>query len=90
MGQVVTIGLDFAKSACKRTTNEVRFRPRVECLLLLRVSDVGPRAWGRAGWWVRAEPQVCSTAIRPMRAPRCFGSLAVVASVSAAALKSRS
>ena len=24
------------------------------------------------GWWVIAEPQVCSTAVTPMRAPRCL------------------
>jgi hypothetical protein len=37
------------------------------------------------GWWVSAEPQLCSTAVRPIRAPRCFGSAAIVISVSAAA-----
>ena len=42
------------------------------------------------GWWVSAEPQVWSTAVRPMRAPRCFGSAAMVVSVSAAALNRRS
>ena len=31
-------------------------------------------------------PPVCSTAVRPMRAPRCFGSAAMVVSVSAAVL----
>ena len=30
------------------------------------------------GWWVIAEPQVCSTAVMPMRAPRCLGSAAIV------------
>ena len=40
--------------------------------------------------WVSAEPQVWSTAVMPMRAPRCFGSAAMVMSVSAAALNSRS
>ena len=42
------------------------------------------------GWWVRAEPQVCSTAVMPMRAPRCLGSAAIVSVVSAAAFMSRS
>ena len=42
------------------------------------------------GWWVSAEPQVCSTAVRPNRAPRCFGSAARVVSVSAAVLNRRS
>jgi len=42
------------------------------------------------GWWVSAEPQVCRTAVRPMRAPRCLGSAAIVISVSAAVLKRRS
>src|ERR1700746_4094839 len=35
---------------------------------------------------VSAEPQVCSTAVMPMRAPRCSGSAAMVSRVSAAAL----
>ena len=30
------------------------------------------------GWWVSAEPQVCSTAVMPIRAPRCLGSAAIV------------
>ena len=30
------------------------------------------------GWCVIAEPQVWSTAVMPMRAPRCFGSAAIV------------
>ena len=34
--------------------------------------------------------QVCSTAVRPMRAPRCFGSAAMAISVSAAVLNKRS
>jgi|SRR6516164_7369809 len=36
-------------------------------------------AWG----WVRADPQLCSTAVSPMRAPRCLGSAAMVIRVSA-------
>src|SRR5215471_10257350 len=28
------------------------------------------------GWWVSADPQVWSTAVSPMRAPRCLGSAA--------------
>ena len=49
----------------------------------------GAMTW-TCGWWVSAEPQVCSTAVRPMRAPRCFGSAAIVVSVSAAVLNRRS
>ena len=49
----------------------------------------GTMTW-TCGWWVSAEPQVCSTAVRPMRAPRCFGSAAIVVSVSAAVLNRRS
>jgi hypothetical protein len=45
----------------------------------------GTMMW-TCGWWVSAEPQLCSTAVRPIRAPRCFGSAAIVISVSAAAL----
>ena len=30
------------------------------------------------GWCVRAEPHVCSTAVIPIRAPRCCGSAAIV------------
>jgi hypothetical protein len=42
------------------------------------------------GWWVSAEPQVCSTEVMPMWAPRCLGSAAIVISVSAEALNRRS
>ena len=42
------------------------------------------------GWCVIAEPQVCSTLVSPIRAPRCLGSAAMVVRVSAAALNSRS
>src|SRR5438270_4568617 len=42
------------------------------------------------GWWVIAEPQLWSTAVAPMRAPRCLGSAAIVSSVSAALRNSRS
>ena len=37
-----------------------------------------------------AEPQVCSTEVMAMRAPRCLGSAAIVSMVSADALNSRS
>src|SRR5215470_11507576 len=37
-----------------------------------------------------AEPQVCSTAVMPMRAPRCLGSAAMMRIVSADALNRRS
>jgi hypothetical protein len=36
-----------------------------------------------------AEPQVCSTAVMAILAPRCLGSAAMVSMVSAAALKRR-
>ena len=36
------------------------------------------------GWWVSAEPHVCSTSVAPMLAPRCLGSAAIRSSVSAA------
>jgi hypothetical protein len=39
---------------------------------------------------VSADPQVCSTAVSPMRAPRCLGSAAMVIRVSAAVLSKRS
>jgi hypothetical protein len=42
------------------------------------------------GWWVSADLHVCSTAVMPMRAPRCLGSAAIVSIVSDAALNSRS
>ena len=41
------------------------------------------------GWWSRFCPQVCSTAVMPISAPRCFGSVAMVVSVSAVALNRR-
>ena len=42
------------------------------------------------GWSVIAEPQVWSTAVMPIRAPRCLGSAAMVSIVSEAARNSRS
>ena len=36
------------------------------------------------------EPQVCSTDMKPMRAPRCLGVAAILSVVSAEALNSRS
>ena len=42
------------------------------------------------GWCVSAEPQVCSTAVMPMRAPRWRGSAAMVSIVSDAVRNSRS
>ena len=41
------------------------------------------------GWWVIAEPQVWSTAVMPMRAPRCRGSAAIVIIVSDAGPEQR-
>ena len=41
------------------------------------------------GGWVSAGPQVWSTAVMPMRAPRCFLSAAMVSMASAAALNRR-
>jgi hypothetical protein len=43
-----------------------------------------------AVWWVIAEPQLWSTAVAPMRAPRCFGSAAMVSNVSDAVRNNRS
>ena len=54
-----------------------------------RQAAPGTMTW-TCGWWVSAEPQVCSMAVRPMRAPKCFGSAAIVVSVSAAVLNRRS
>jgi hypothetical protein len=42
----------------------------------------GTTMW-TCGWWVSAEPQVCSTLVNPIWAPRCLGSAAMVISVSA-------
>src|SRR5271163_598422 len=35
------------------------------------------------GWCVSAEPHVCSTDMKPMRAPRCLGVAAILSVVSA-------
>ena len=43
-----------------------------------------PRKW-MCGWCVRDCPQVCSTPRKPISAPRCFGSAAMVRNVSDAA-----
>ena len=42
------------------------------------------------GWCVIADPQVCSTVVMPIRAPRCLGSAAIVIIVSDADRNSRS
>ena len=42
------------------------------------------------GWCVSAEPHVCSTDMKPMRAPRCRRVAAILSVVSADALNSRS
>jgi hypothetical protein len=42
------------------------------------------------GWRVSADPQACSTAVMPTRAPRRLGSAAMVITVSAEARNSRS
>ena len=41
------------------------------------------------GWWVSADPQVCSTEVTPIRVPRCLGSATIVIIVSAEALNIR-
>jgi hypothetical protein len=43
----------------------------------------GTTQW-TCGWWCRFRPQVWSTATRPISAPRCFGSAAMLRNVSAA------
>jgi hypothetical protein len=42
------------------------------------------------GWWVIAEPQVCSTEVMAILAPSRLGSAAIVSVVSAETLNSRS
>src|SRR5438067_10475500 len=48
----------------------------------------GTMMWA-CGWWMSVDPQVWSTAVNPMRAPRCLGSAAMVIKVSAAVLSNR-
>ena len=48
------------------------------------------RSCAHAGDGVSAEPQLCSTEVMPIRAPRCFGSAAIVSMVSAETLNRRS
>src|SRR5258707_4801499 len=38
------------------------------------------------GWWVMVEPQLLSTAVMPVQAPRCLGSAAVVSTGRASAI----
>jgi hypothetical protein len=62
-------------------------KPGLQATQRVSSSDIPPPGtimW-RCGWWVIAEPQLWSMAVKPMRAPRCFGSAAIVSSVSAAA-----
>src|ERR1019366_8940101 len=61
----------------------------IQCCPSGAMHPPGTMMW-RCGWCVIAEPQVCSTLVSPIRAPRCLGSAAIVISVSADALNSRS
>src|SRR5437763_11027243 len=69
-----------------------RRKPGLQRTQRVPSSDIPPPGtiiW-TCGWWVIVEPQLWSTAVAPMRAPRCFGSAAIVSSVSAAVRNSRS
>src|SRR5205823_4984045 len=60
-------------------------KPGLQCTQRVLSCDIPPPGtimW-RCGWWVIAEPQLWSTAVKPMRAPRCLGSAAMVSSLSA-------
>src|SRR5712692_1893247 len=76
----------------RESTRTGKRKPGLHCTQRVPSNDIPPPGtimW-RCGWWVIAEPQVWSTAVRPMRAPRCLGSVAMVSSVSAAVRNSRS
>src|ERR1700746_876316 len=62
---------------------------RTQCVPSSDIPPPGTIIW-TCGWWVIAAPQLWSTAVAPMRAPRCLGSAAIVSSVSAAVRNSRS
>ena len=68
---------------------EVAHRLGIQRVLSSDIPPPGTIIW-TCGWWVMAEPQLCSTAVAPMRAPRCLGSAAIVSSVSAAVRNKRS
>jgi hypothetical protein len=61
----------------------------IQRLRSLATPPPGTIMW-MCGWWVIAEPQVGSTEVMPMRAPRCLGSAAIVSIVSDEALNRRS
>ena len=63
-------------------------RQAIQRLLSGEIPPAGTMQWAW-GWWSRVCPQLCSTAVMPMRAPRCLGSAAIVVRVSAEALSKR-
>ena len=72
----------------RESTRTGRKKPGRQEIQLLPSGEIPPPGtimwmWG---WWVMAEPQVWSTAVMPILAPRCLGSAAMVSMVSALAL----
>ena len=72
-----------------RTGSRKLGRQRIQRVPSNDIPPPGTIMW-TCGWWVIVEPQLWSTAVAPMRAPRCLGSAAMVSSVSAAVRNSRS
>ena len=54
-----------------RTGRRKPGRQRIQLAPSRAMPPPGTIMW-MCGWWVIAEPQVCSTAVMPMRAPRCL------------------
>ncbi len=76
----------------RESTRTGRRNPGLQRTQRVPSSDIPPPGtiiW-MCGWWVIAEPQLWSTAVAPMRAPRWLGSAAIVSSVSAAVRNKRS
>src|SRR6516162_8468641 len=91
---LVGCGQSFQEQAAEEaestgTARRKRGRQAIQCWPSNETPPPGTMIW-TCGWWVSADPQVCSTAVSPMRAPRCLGSAAMVIRVSAATLSNRS
>src|SRR6476620_836884 len=76
----------------RESTRTGKKKPGRQASHFLPASDKPPPGtiMCRCGWCVMAEPQVWSTAVMPIMAPRCLGSAAMVSVASAAALNNRS
>src|SRR5580693_1845483 len=82
-------GARLGRQEITGTASRKRGPQAIQCWRSGEKPPPGTMIWA-CGWWVSADPQVCSTAVSPMLAPRCLGSAAMMIMVSAAVLSNRS